>query len=195
MAPLAMLALLLPAAHAVEGAVAVDLLHEAVALPGLAGVEVLTGPLHPGAQLEGTLRYGGGERFAFGQGLRVVGWTHEGVGGSLFLSTLFRVELGLPVGLRLWLDPAELGAGFAFLPGTRYEVTESGLEPGRDPPDLRLLFASGLGLGWRVGDSPWSLRLGYRAGLELSPPAVFEIPFLPRSTLGIGVARALGGAP
>lgn len=189
------IALLLPAANAAEGALAVDLLHEAVAMPGLGGLEILKGPLHPGLQVEGGLRYLGGEQVALGQGLRLIGWAHEGVGDALFLSTHFRVELGLPAELRLLVDPVELGLGLAFLPGERWTVGESGLEQSRDPADLRLLFASGLGLARRLGDSPWSLRLGYRAGLELAPPAVFELPFLPRSTLALGASYALGAGP
>lgn len=192
--PLA-IAALVPTAAAAGASVSVDLLQEALGLPGVRGADLLRGDLHPGFQVEGQLRYGGGDRFALGQGLRLGGWVHEGVGNLGFLSTVLSAEIGLPARLSLRLDPVELGLGLATLPGTRYTAGDAGLEAATDPPQLRLLGGAGLGLSWALPDSPWSLNLSYRAALELSPPAVFDLVALPHSTLGLGVRFTPGREP
>ncbi len=179
-------------ARAAEGAVALDLQHEALGIPGVRGLDLFRGALHPGLQAEGSLAYAGGQALSFGQGLRLGGWAHEGVGSLFYLTTVLRLELGLPADLRLLVEPAELGIGLAALPGDRYAVGESGLEASNDPLQLRVLGGVGLGLGWSIPESPLSLRLGYRAALELSPPPVFSLFALPHSTLSFGVAYHFG---
>lgn len=189
----AALALALPApAAAASGAVSVDLLQEAIAAPGAGGLSVFTPPLHPGAQAEGLLRYVDTPAFAFGQTARLGGWAHAGVAGFAFLSTTVRAELRVR-SVALALDLFELGGGLAFLDGHRYTVSEDGLGVAPDPGQPRLLLAGGGGLVWRLPGPPLSLRLLYRAGVEARPPPVFNLPFLPHSTISVGMSYEFGG--
>lgn len=182
-------------ARAAEGAVGLDLLHEAVAAPGARGLAVLTGPLHPGVQAWGKLVYVDRPHLGLGQTLNLGVWNHSGLGGLGWLASSPRVEARLPAGLSVDLDPAEIGVGLAFLPGHRYQEGDSGLQTASDPPELRLLASAALGLSWRISDSPVSLHLRYRVGLEFTPPPALSLPFLPHSTLGLGASWALGARP
>jgi len=179
-------------ARAAEGAVGLDLMHEAVAAPGARGQAVLRGPLHPGVQAWGLLRYVDSPHLGLGQTLNLGMWSHSGLGTLSWLSSGLRLEARLPAGLSIDLDPAEIGFGLNFLPGQRYEAGDGGLAASSDPPDLRLLTTAGLGLSWRIGESPVALHLRYRVGLEFSPPPALNLPFLPHSTLGLGASWALG---
>lgn len=182
-------------AHAAGGTASVELLQEALGLPGVRGLDLFRGALHPGLQVEGALRYNDSERVGVGQGLRVGGWAHDGVGNMAFLTTVLRVQFGLPAGFSLLVDPAEVGFGLASLPGERFVRGASGLEVANDPPQMRLIGGAGLGLSWTIPESTWALRLSYRAAVEASPPAVFDLPVLPHSTLGFGASYTFGESP
>lgn len=193
-----MLALLLALAAPATAArlnLGADVLHAAFGAPGLNGAALFTSPLQPGAQGEVALLAREEKVFGVGGALRVAGWSHSSVEGLVFLSAAARLVLRPSPEVSLLIEPLEVGGGLGFLVGERYTVGEDGLEQGPDAPTARLLLAAGLGLELRIPDSPWSLRLSYRAGLATAPPLQVELPFLPRSTLGLGLAMDLGSVP
>lgn len=175
-------------AQAQTWTVSVDLLQEAMAVPTVRGAEILTPPLHPGLQAEVEARFFGGDRLSLGWAERLGGFAHSEIASTAFLSAAPRLRLGLPGGLGLWLDPAEVGVGLRFPAGARYELGEAGLAEGRDPPSVQHLVAAGLGLGWRPRDAAWGLRLSYRAGVLWPAPDLYQVLSLPESTLGLGVS-------
>lgn len=193
---LTLLALALCApASAAPLTVGLDLMHEAMGIPGFEGINAVLPPLHPGAQAELGLGWVDGDRLDMGPVLRVGGWSHAEIASLAFVSVAPRLSLGLPHRLAVQLEPVEAGFALNFSAGRRYEIGAAGLVEAADPPEARLLLGAGLGLSWGLADLPLALALRYRAAVEYPSIEALPVRWLPHSTLGLGLSWTLGGSP